>query len=114
MTRIGLPSQSEVDANLRVSSEIRAWLGRRQLTQKQLAQVLEISQGSLSFRMKGKTGWGFGELMKIAGWLDISLSELLGEDLVNAKGPHPVGEGLGSSTGAGVAVAGLDPATSRL
>lgn len=93
-----------------VSSEVRAWLARRQLTQRNLASHLGISTTSLSFRMKGKTPWSIVELAQVADWLDISLAQLLGDQLLNEKTPRPTGEG---SSG-GVAVAGLDPATSRL
>ncbi len=37
--------------------------------------------------MKGRTPWGFSELMRIATWLDISLHDLLGDGLINAKAP---------------------------
>lgn len=102
MTITPIEQDAEVAANIRVSNEIRSWLARRQFTHKQLAPVLGISPGSLSWRMKGKTSWSFTELMKIAAWLDISLSKLLGDELVNEKNPHLVsGEGSERVSGGG-------------
>lgn len=95
--------------NLRVSNEIRSWLGRRQITQKRLAQMLDLSATSLSFRMKGKTPWSIGELAEVSSWLGISLAQLLGEELVNEKNPHPMDEGSSE-----VAGGSLDLPTSRL
>ena len=97
------------DVNQRVSSEVRAWLGRRQLTQRALAQQLGISATSLSFRMKGKTPWSIAELVAVSSWLQISLAQLLGDELVNEKNPQPVAEG--SSVVAG---GGFEPPTSGL
>ncbi|MVT25708.1 helix-turn-helix domain-containing protein [Nesterenkonia alkaliphila] len=100
----------KIAANDLVSGEIRAWLSRRGLTQKDLASVLGLSAGSVSWRMKGKTLWAFSELVVVASWLNISIAQLLGEDLVNEKNPHPMGEG----SLLGVARPGFEPGTSGL
>ena len=104
-------------ANRRVSSEVKSWLGRRDLTQKDLAKVLGLSQGSLSFRMRGKTPWSIAELMKTAAWLEISLSQLLGDELLNEKKPLPTVKSEGASSAsekASVAGARFELATSGL
>ena len=103
----------ETIANLKVSAEVRAWMARRDLKQIWLAEILGIGQSAVSKRLRGALPFTAPELLLIATALELSLGELLG-GLAHEKSPHPVGEGLGSSTGAGVAVAGLDPATSRL
>lgn len=109
MTVTADTAAATLEMNVRVANEVRSWLARRQLTQRQLASILGISPGSLSFRMKGKTPWTFSELVVAANWLDISLAQLLGEELVNAKNPHPVDGGS-----SGVAGGRLDLPTSRL
>ncbi|WP_425574522.1 helix-turn-helix domain-containing protein [Nesterenkonia halobia] len=93
-----------------VGAEIRSWLGRRGLPQRRLAEVLNITQGNVSQRLRGNRSFTIAELMQIATFLDVSLADLLGSSLVNEKTPRPMGEGSSE----GVAVAGLDPATSRL
>lgn len=109
------PVETETLANSRVSNEVRSWLGRTQRTQRDLAGYLGISPTSLTFRMKGKTPWSITELMKVASWFEISLAQLLGEDLVNEKNPHPMGEGSqGRNTDQGVARARFELATSGL
>ena len=101
MTVTADSATATLEMNVRVANEVRSWLARRQLTQRQLASVLGISPGSLSFRMKGKTPWTFSELVVAANWLDISLAQLLGEELVNEKNPHPMDGGSSNGSGRG-------------
>ncbi|AZT95297.1 helix-turn-helix domain-containing protein [Brevibacterium aurantiacum] len=98
----------ERSANLKVSSEVRAWLARRGLRQIWLADLLGVGQSAVSKRLRGALPFTAPELMMIANALEISLAELLGE-LVNEKNPHPMDGG--SSTVAG---GRLDLPTSRL
>ncbi|AZL07539.1 helix-turn-helix domain-containing protein [Brevibacterium aurantiacum] len=98
----------ERTANLKVSSEVRAWLARRGLKQLWLAELLGVGQSAVSKRLRGALPFTAPELMMIANALDISLAELLGE-LVNEKNPHPMDGGS-----SGVAGGRLDLPTSRL
>lgn len=69
--------------------EVRAWLGRRNLQQKDLAEALGLTQSSVSLRLSGKMPFTLDDLASIASWLDITLGELLGAGVVNAKNPRP-------------------------
>ena len=64
-------------------------MSRKDLRQKWLAATLGITVPSVSDKLKGITPFTTDELMTIAGALGLSLSELLGEDIVNAKLPAP-------------------------
>ncbi|MYM19704.1 helix-turn-helix domain-containing protein [Brevibacterium sp. 5221] len=86
------PQLSEQAANLQVSGEIRAWLGRRGLRQAWLADLLGVGQSAVSKRLRGVLPFTVPELFTIAAALDISLGELLG-DVVNEKLPHPRTDG---------------------
>ncbi len=68
-----------------VGNEVRAWLGRRDVSQSQMAARLGLARSAASRRMRGERPFSITELMEIADWLDISLSELLGPDLAQAR-----------------------------
>ena len=72
-----------------IAKEIKVWMSRKDLRQKWLAATLGITVPSVSDKLKGITPFTTDELMTIAGALGLSLSELLGEDIVNAKLPAP-------------------------
>ena len=72
-----------------IAKEIKIWMSRKDLRQKWLAATLGITVPSVSDKLKGVTPFTTDELMTIAGALGLSLSELLGEDIVNAKLPAP-------------------------
>lgn len=95
--------------NMRIAGEVRAWVARRGLTQGWLAEVLGISQSVVSKRLRGVLPFSAAELFIIASALGLSLVELLGDDLVNEKNPHLVGEGSNR-----VAGGGFEPPTSGL
>lgn len=84
--------------NVRVSNEALSWLGRRRITQKVLAKELGMNAMSLSCRMKGKTAWSVAELGSVAALLDITLAQLLGDEIINEKDPHREGGGLTTYT----------------
>lgn len=90
----------ERTANLKVSSEVRAWLARKGLRQIWLAELLGVGQSAVSKRLRGVLPFTAPELMMIANALDVSLAELLGE-LVNEKNPHPVDGGSSNGSGRG-------------
>ena len=52
-------------------------MARAQHTQVELASILGLSQPSISSRMKGDVAWDVDELVKIAAWLDVPLSDLI-------------------------------------
>ena len=94
---VELEFQAE-DINIRVSNEVRSWLGRRRITQKVLAKELGMNATSLSYRMKGRTPWSVAELVSVAALLDITLAQLLGDEIINEKDPHREGGGLTTYT----------------
>lgn len=84
------PLESVDTYDVRVGREIKAWLSRKDLRQKHIAEALGLSQGAASQRLIGSVSFSIHELLAISGLFEISLSELLGSDLINEKGPRPV------------------------
>ena len=68
-----------------VSNEVRAWLGRRRRTQSDLARHMGIAKSAVSVRLNGSREFSISELVEIAAWLDISLADLLGPELLQAR-----------------------------
>lgn len=64
--------------NVAMSDEIRGQLARAHRTQADLAAVLGVSQPQVSARMRGDVPWRVDELLKVAEWLDVAPSVLLG------------------------------------
>ena len=83
------PLESIDTYDVRVGREIKAWLSRKDLRQRHIAEALSVSQGAASQRLIGKVSFSIHELLAIAGLFGISLSELLGPELLNEKGPRP-------------------------
>jgi transcriptional regulator with XRE-family HTH domain len=63
----------------RVAAEIRAELARQEKPQLQLAELLGISQVSISRRLRGQTAIDVNELSKIAEYLGVPMSQFLPE-----------------------------------
>lgn len=57
------------------------------MKQAELAELLGISQASTSKKLNASSAFTFEELLAIAGSMDISLGELLGDGILNAKLP---------------------------
>jgi transcriptional regulator with XRE-family HTH domain len=72
-----------------VAEELRALLARRQISGKQLAAHLGISQFAVSRRLRGETPFTVDELTAIAEFLGVSLHDLLpgGERPIAAAAP---------------------------
>ncbi|MER6928255.1 MULTISPECIES: helix-turn-helix domain-containing protein [Kocuria] len=68
-----------------VSDEVRAWLGRKRRTQSDLARHMGIAKSAVSVRLNGSREFSISELVEIAAWLDISLADLLGPELLQAR-----------------------------
>lgn len=65
-----------------VLATIRAELARRHKTQHDLAEVLGVSQGGVSRRLRGDTPLTLPELCTIADWLGVSASYLVADPFV--------------------------------
>src|SRR5690606_22411610 len=63
--------------NRLVASEIRAWLGRRQITGRQLAAKLGASQTWTATRLRGEQAITVDDLARIADALDVEVTDLL-------------------------------------
>lgn len=70
-----------------VGKEIKVWMTRLGVTQKDLASALGITQASVSDKLRGKTNFSFSDLVLVSSALQLSLGELLGDGLLNAKIP---------------------------
>jgi transcriptional regulator with XRE-family HTH domain len=60
-----------------VTSNVRAEMARRDLTQQTLASRIGMKQQSLSRRLRGETRFSIDELQLIADALDVSITDLL-------------------------------------
>lgn len=81
-----------------LASEVRAWMARLGYRQIDLAKALSVTQAQVSARLRGQTPFTVEQLMKTAAMMNISLIELLGENLVTQKYPHPAGRDEGGNS----------------
>ncbi len=78
----------------RVAANVRAEMARIGVTQAQLANVLHITQQSVSAKRSGKTAFTLNELDAIAPLLDMTVEELIS----GTRNPRQGGPGGGIST----------------
>lgn len=71
------PSMTPTTPSEAVAAEIRAELARRRIRQAKLAALLGISQVSVSRRLSGETPFDINELVKVAEFLGIPVSDIL-------------------------------------
>ena len=69
-------TEPTIDVDL-VLSNVRAELARRNLTQKDLARHLELSNATISDIMSGRAGLTVGRLSLIAAFLELEPASLL-------------------------------------
>ena len=112
-----------LNINEAVGREVQVWLRRGKLTQMQVAELLDLTQGTVSAKLRGKSPFALQELLTLAGELGISIGELVGEGILNTKIPStassnkgekkiaPVGFKPTGATYEVVAGAGFEPAT---
>lgn len=72
-----------------VAREIRGLLAKAGLTQKDVASILAITQAGVSDRLRGKQNFSLDELFTLAGALDLTVGDLLGNSIVSARVPEP-------------------------
>ncbi|MBF6671183.1 helix-turn-helix transcriptional regulator [Glutamicibacter sp. FBE19] len=82
-----MTKQAEIDR--RMGLEIKGWLARKELRQADLGSALGLSQGAVSQRLVGKVSFSVEELMKVSGLLNITFGQLIGQEILNEKGPDP-------------------------
>ncbi len=62
-----------------VAAEVRAWRGRRRLTQGDLAAALNKSQPYVSRRLSGEVAFDTDDLFRLADLFEIDVCRLLGD-----------------------------------
>ena len=72
-----------------IAREIRGLLAKAGLTQKDVANILAITQAGVSDRLRGKQNFSLDELFTLAGALDLTVGDLLGDSIVSARVPEP-------------------------
>ncbi|WP_237205623.1 helix-turn-helix domain-containing protein [Rothia nasimurium] len=104
---------------LAVAGEVKAWMGRRGLSARQLADKIGMAHSALSKRLRGVSAFTINDLGVIAAHMGITLGQLLGpvvdapltgEDTEN---PAPVSPERGESD-EDVRPVGLEPTTHGL
>ena len=104
---------------LAVAGEVKAWMGRRGLSARQLADKIGMAHSALSKRLRGVSAFTINDLGVIAAHMGITLGQLLGpvvdvpltgEDTEN---PAPASPERGESD-EDVRPVGLEPTTHGL
>lgn len=67
-----------------IAANIRAELARGNHQQKKIAGLLDVSRMAIHRRLTGQTPFRVDELSKIANFLGVSVSELIGEERASA------------------------------
>ncbi|WP_104158096.1 helix-turn-helix domain-containing protein [Mycobacterium avium] len=93
---------TEVDPKKRATSligeRVHTLMWRAGRTQKQLAAILEVGQGSVSDRLRGKTEWSAIDVAVTAAWLGVRPEDLMPEvELFPGDGDDD-GSGTGAPT----------------
>ncbi len=81
--------------NALIGERVHTLMWRAGRTQKQLAAVLNVDQGSVSNRLRGKTVWSAVDLAAVAAWLEVPITDLLPE--VELEPPDPNDGGKASA-----------------
>lgn len=79
--------------NALIGERVHTLMWRKKRTQAELAAVLNVDQGSISNRLRGKTTWSAFEVSAVAAWLDVPVEELMPE--VEVEPPDPSEGGWG-------------------
>ena len=85
-TVIQFPSWGPAPLTELVSGEIKALMGRHDVTQMMLAAWLGLPQSSVSARLKGQARWTLPEIEKVAQGFGVHPAQLMGG---YAEGPRP-------------------------
>lgn len=94
----------------RVSEEVRALMGRHQISQGAVAQWLGVNQTAVSARLRGATEWKVSEIETVAAHFGVHPAVLMG---VNAELPRPDGPDGGVPMRYAIADSNREPAGSE-
>lgn len=86
---IQFPTRDERPLVAHVSDEVRALMGRHQVSQTALAEWLGLTQPAVSARLRGATEWKVSEIDRIAHGFGVHPSQLMGG--FPTGGPSPDG-----------------------
>lgn len=64
-------------SNALIGERVHQHMWREGRTQKQLASLLGVDQGSVSKRLRGKTDWTAPEVAVAAAWLGVAIADLV-------------------------------------
>lgn len=81
------PTERGASLTSRVAAEIRAWMGRRQISGAALARALDQSEAWVSLRINGKQGITLTDLERIAEALAVTPADLLPADMRSVRQP---------------------------
>ncbi len=102
VTRMSIELAGEVDpkkqGNAVIGERVHTLMWRTGRTQKQLAGVLNVDQGSVSNRLRGKTAWTVVDLLAVAAWLDVPVTDLMPEVELLPDGGDDDGGAAGAPT----------------
>ena len=114
-------------SNEAVAREVKTWMARTDTKTADLATAFGIGRAGVAKKLRGEAAFSIEDLLKTAGLMEISLSDLLGDSILNAKIPTtaensndgdkkiaPVGFIPTGATYQLVAGAGFEPAASGL
>lgn len=82
-----MKTSTHLSANEVAGREIKTWMLRSGSKQKDLADLLGISQAAVSKKLRGEAAFTLDDLLSIAGFFNLTLTELLGSSVLNAKIP---------------------------
>jgi predicted XRE-type DNA-binding protein len=104
---------------LAVRDEVKAWMARKGVSQTELAEVLGVSQSNVSYRLRGKTAFVIHDLAIIAGYLGITVADLLGPVgtspiILPQETENPAQAEAGTGSHETVRPVGLEPTTHGL
>jgi transcriptional regulator with XRE-family HTH domain len=68
-----------------VAAEVRAWMGRRRVSQTALAKQLGISQAAISRRLNSEVPFDLDELFAMADYFGVAPSDLLSAGTNNVR-----------------------------
>src|SRR5699024_8843297 len=89
MTLTNEPLETDKKVRLAVAAEIRGWLGKRRHSQAWLAQELGLGRAAILKNLAGYQYFCMEQHVLTNAAYEITLGQLLGEDILNAKSPRP-------------------------
>lgn len=90
-------AESPEEFTARVAAGVRSWMAKNQYRQRHLAEALGVSQQAVSPKWRGVIPFTLVDLARIAGWLGISVAELMGDAAAVPPQPGPGSSGRSSA-----------------